>query len=57
MEMAKKENMGDKLVVVGGVIPNKDIPILKEMGVHGIFPGGAYFKEIIEFIGANAARS
>jgi methylmalonyl-CoA mutase C-terminal domain/subunit len=57
MEMAKTEHMGDKLVVVGGVIPNKDIPILKEMGVHGIFPGGACFKEIIEFIGANAARS
>ena len=55
-EMAKKENIDDKLVVVGGVIPNKDIPVLKEMGVHGIFPGGAYFNEIVEFIGANAAK-
>ena len=55
-EMAKKENMGDKLVVVGGVIPNKDIPVLKEMGVHGIFPGGAYFEEIVDFIKNNSAK-
>ena len=33
MDMAKKENLDDKLVVVGGVIPNKDNPVLKEMGV------------------------
>ncbi len=56
MEMSKKENMGDKLVVLGGVIPNKDIPVLKEMGVNGVFPGGAYFNEIVEFIRANTAK-
>ena len=56
MDMAKKENLNNKLVVVGGVIPNKDIPVLKEMGVQGVFPGGAYFKEIVEFIKASAAK-
>lgn len=54
MEMLKKEDMEEKLVVVGGVIPNKDIPVLEEMGVRGIFPGGAGFEEIISFIKSNA---
>jgi len=56
MEIVKKEDLGNKLIVVGGVIPNKDIPVLKEMGVQGVFPGGAYFDEIIEFIKKNAGQ-
>ena len=29
MELVNKQAIGDKLIVVGGVIPNKDIPTLK----------------------------
>ncbi len=54
MGLAKAQGIDDKLVVVGGVIPNRDIPILKEIGVDGIFPGGALFDEIVSFIGKNA---
>ena len=50
MEMLKEKDLADKLVVVGGVIPNKDIPVLEELGVRGIFPGGTGFDEIISFI-------
>jgi methylmalonyl-CoA mutase, C-terminal domain len=46
----KEEGLTDKLVVVGGVIPNRDIPKLKELGVHGVFPGGTPFSEIVRFI-------
>jgi methylmalonyl-CoA mutase C-terminal domain/subunit len=56
MGLLKEEDIGDKLVLVGGVIPNKDITILKEMGVSGIFPGGAIFDDIVEFIGKNVAK-
>jgi methylmalonyl-CoA mutase C-terminal domain/subunit len=42
------------LIVVGGVIPTKDIPILKEIGVKGVFPGGTPFEESIAFIKENA---
>ena len=49
----KKEDIGDMLIVVGGVIPNKDIPVLKEMGVDGVFPGGTHFDGIIKFIKEN----
>ena len=50
MDLVKLKNVADMLIVVGGVIPNKDIPVLKGMGVHGVFPGGTPFDEIIDFI-------
>jgi len=50
MGMVREQGLDSKLVAVGGVIPNKDVPTLKEMGVEGIFPGGSYFNEIVEFI-------
>jgi methylmalonyl-CoA mutase cobalamin-binding domain/chain len=53
MDMVKKEGMDDVLVVVGGVIPNKDVPVLRELGVKGIFPGGTRFDEIAAFIKDN----
>ena len=49
-DLVRQEGIDDKLIVVGGVIPNKDIPVLKEMRVDGVFPGGALFDEIVEFI-------
>jgi len=53
MDMVKREHMGDKLVLVGGVIPNRDIPVLRELGVQGVFPGGTGFEEIVRFIREN----
>jgi methylmalonyl-CoA mutase C-terminal domain/subunit len=50
MDMIKDEDLGNVVVVVGGVIPNKDIPLLKELGVDGVFPGGSPFDEIVNFI-------
>ena len=50
MGMMKDEDLEKVLVVVGGVIPNKDIPLLKEMGVAEIFPGGSHFDDIAKFI-------
>ena len=50
MDLLREEEAGDRLIVVGGVIPNKDIPVLKELGVQGVFPGGSSFNEIIDFI-------
>ena len=50
MEMIRKEGMDNVLVVVGGVIPTKDIPVLLEIGVKGVFPGGTPFEKSIAFI-------
>jgi methylmalonyl-CoA mutase C-terminal domain/subunit len=54
MELIRKEALDNVLVVVGGVIPTKDIPTLKEIGVKGVFPGGTPFEESIAFIKENA---
>ena len=56
MGMVKEQGVDNKLVVVGGVIPNRDIPVLKEIGVKGIFPGGSYFNDIVDFIQGNVAN-
>jgi len=53
MELIKKEGMDSVMVVVGGVIPTRDIPVLKEIGVKGVFPGGTPFEESIRFIKEN----
>ncbi len=44
------EGIEDKMIVVGGVVPGRDIPKLKELGVQGVFPGGTPFTEIVNFI-------
>jgi len=54
MELIRKESLDNVIVVVGGVIPTKDIPILKEIGVKGVFPGGTPFEESISFIREHA---
>ena len=55
-ELVEREGIEDKLIVVGGVIPSKDIPVLKAMGVHGVFQGGSRFEEIVEFIRENVRK-
>ncbi|MCF6245770.1 MAG: cobalamin B12-binding domain-containing protein [Desulfobacula sp.] len=44
--MMNKNGLGDIKLTVGGVIPNRDIPTLKEMGVAQVFPGGTSFDKI-----------
>jgi len=36
--------------VVGGIIPEEDIPLLKEMGVDGVFPTYTPMNEIVDSI-------
>jgi len=55
MQMIKEEKLDDKIVVVGGVIPSRDVASLKELGVDGVFPGGTYFDDIVQFIKEKAA--
>ena len=54
MELLKEKGLQDVLVVIGGIIPDVDIPKLKEVGVKGIFLPGTPMQEIIDFISKNA---
>lgn len=57
LEKAREQGIGNKMVVVGGVIPSRDIPKLKEIGVAGVFPGGASFDDIVAFLKENVPHS
>ena len=46
----EEKKIEDMRVVVGGVIPKRDIPPLQKMGIEGIFPGGTPFDESIQWI-------
>src|SRR3954454_18657009 len=53
MQLLKEKGLDDVLVVIGGIIPDVDIPKLKDAGIRGIFLPGTPMKDIIEFIRAN----
>jgi len=53
VQKMNEKGIGDKMVVVGGVIPDKDVPNLKAMGIQGIFPNGTTFDKIINFLKEN----
>ena len=53
MQLLHEKGMDDVLVVVGGIIPDVDIPRLRDIGVKGIFLPGTPMQEIIDFIAAN----
>jgi len=42
--------LDDKLWLVGGVIPKNDHDAVRELGFSGVFPTGASFDEIADFI-------
>src|SRR3954465_14709390 len=54
MELLKAKGLDDVLVVIGGIIPDVDIPRLQAMGIKGIFLPGTPMQEIIDFIQQNA---
>ena len=50
MELLHENGLDDVLVVVGGIIPDVDLPGLKAMGVEGIFQPGTPMRAIVSFI-------
>jgi methylmalonyl-CoA mutase, C-terminal domain len=50
VELLQANEMSDVPLFLGGIIPNEDLPILKELGVMGIFGPGAKMEKIIDFI-------
>jgi methylmalonyl-CoA mutase, C-terminal domain len=53
MELLREKGLEDVLVVVGGIIPDVDIPRLQAAGVRGIFLPGTPMQQIIDFINQN----
>ncbi|MCI5836285.1 MAG: cobalamin B12-binding domain-containing protein [Veillonellaceae bacterium] len=56
IELLKEKGMDDVLVIGGGVIPEGDIPELKEAGVKAVFTPGTPTSKIIDFINENVRK-
>jgi methylmalonyl-CoA mutase C-terminal domain/subunit len=54
MKLLGEKGLRDVLVVIGGIIPDVDIPRLREIGVQGIFLPGTPMQEIVDFIRKHA---
>jgi methylmalonyl-CoA mutase C-terminal domain/subunit len=50
MELCRELQLDDVLVFAGGIIPDSDVPKLKELGIAEIFPPGSSLDEIVKFI-------
>jgi methylmalonyl-CoA mutase C-terminal domain/subunit len=57
VELARQEGLDDVIIFGGGIIPDEDVPRLKELGVSAVFTPGARMQEIIDFIRNNSHRA
>lgn len=48
--LLREAGMDSVLVIVGGIVPDEDIPSLTESGVAAVFQPGAATQEIVDFI-------
>jgi methylmalonyl-CoA mutase C-terminal domain/subunit len=55
MDLLRKEEKTDALVVVGGTVPDEDVPALLESGVAEVFHSGSKLSNIVEFIETRVA--
>ncbi|SRR6266404_4839076 len=54
VDLARQEGLDDVVIFGGGIIPDEDIPRLKELGVSEVFTPGTRMQEIIDFIRKNS---
>ena len=50
MALLREKGADDVLVIVGGIIPDADIPRLREIGIEGVFQPGTSMQSIVDFI-------
>jgi methylmalonyl-CoA mutase C-terminal domain/subunit len=56
MSLLKQKGMDDVTVLLGGTIPEQDIPALKDAGVAAIFLPGTSTQDIVDFVRERAPR-
>ena len=55
-EQVKIHGLEDRLLVVGGNVPRRDIPMLKEMGVDEVFLSATPMSKCVAYIQENARK-
>jgi methylmalonyl-CoA mutase C-terminal domain/subunit len=54
LDLLRQKEMSDVLVLVGGIIPEADIPALKKAGIAEVFLPGASTQDIVKFVQQHA---
>ena len=58
-EIVKKlheNDINDVLILVGGIIPEQDVPFLKENGIEDVFGPGTKIQEIVDYVKSHLKR-
>ncbi len=53
VQLLRERGMDDCMVLVGGIVPQEDIPKLKALGVAEIFLPGTSTEDIVKFLNEN----
>jgi methylmalonyl-CoA mutase C-terminal domain/subunit len=56
MKLLAENGLDDVLVVAGGIIPDDDVPALRDIGIAGIFGPGTSTEEATRFVKENVRR-
>ena len=56
MENLKKAGASDIIVFLGGIIPDADLPFLKDLGVREVFQPGTNTNDVVSFIKKEVGR-
>ncbi len=56
IDLLREKGASDIVVFGGGIIPQDDVPKLKEKGVAAVFPPGSSTQAIVEWIRENVRR-
>jgi methylmalonyl-CoA mutase C-terminal domain/subunit len=51
--LLREKGLDDVLVAAGGIIPDDDLPALREAGVAAVFGPGTTIAQVADFIRAN----
>jgi methylmalonyl-CoA mutase C-terminal domain/subunit len=57
MELLREKGMNDVTVLIGGIIPEPDIPALKKAGIAEVFLPGTPTQAIVDFIRQRVAAA
>jgi methylmalonyl-CoA mutase, C-terminal domain len=50
LDLLRAEGLGDVMLLIGGIIPDDDVPALLEMGISGVFGPGTNTEDIVRHI-------
>jgi methylmalonyl-CoA mutase C-terminal domain/subunit len=57
VRMLRDEGLDDVLVTAGGIIPDDDIPALRDAGIAAVFGPGTTIAQVAEYLRANVHRA